>query len=56
MQLYYKKRNSLDDERPELNKPMIERLSELLFQFDIVPGVDWDGEFHADVAKNWIEK
>ena len=56
MQLYYKKRNSLDAERPELNKQMIERLSELLFQFDIVPGVDWDGEFHPDVAKNWIEK
>jgi len=54
--LYYKKKNSLDEDHPKLNKQMLERLTELLFQFNIVPGVDWDGNFHADIAKNWIEK
>lgn len=57
LQLAYKKRHETvqainsESVRPELSK----RLFQILFKFCVVPGVDWNGNFHDDVFAAWIE-
>ena len=50
----YKKHN--DDEHKHLSENESHRLFQLLYQFDIVPGVDWNGNFHEEEFKNWVSQ
>lgn len=53
IELFYKK--SSDEEfKQELNKEISERLFEVLFQFKVVPGTDWNGNFNEEQFMKWI--
>ena len=46
IELFYKKRNG-EKREIELNKSLSDRLCEILFQFKVTHGIDWNGNFDA---------
>lgn len=44
IELFYKERNG-EKREIELNKSLSDRLYEILFQFKVTPGIDWNGNF-----------
>ena len=53
MSVTYKKRHA--EARPRsISKALRERLFQLTFHYRIIPGTDWDGNFHSDVFENWL--
>ena len=53
IKLFYKKRHSDEHEKP-LSEPAVKRLYHLIYDFRVVPGTDWSGEYHEDIFTNWI--
>lgn len=53
IELCYKKRSEEKSNR-ELSKGLSERLFQILFEYKVTPGIDWNGEFHEDVFKKWM--
>ena len=49
----YKERHA--EAKPKsISKALRERLFQLTFRYRIIPGTDWDGNFHSDVFENWL--
>lgn len=53
LELFYKKRSENNHEE-QLNKGLGDRLFEILFHFKVIPGNDWNGVFHADKFRLWM--
>ena len=53
IELFYKKRNG-EKREIELNKSLSDRLCEILFQFKVTPGIDWNGNFDAKRFDYWM--
>ena len=51
----YKKRHA-DSEKKALPKAVSDRIFQITFQYRVVPGTDWDGNFHRDVFENWMKE
>lgn len=51
----YKKRHDAPEPK-ETPKEIADRLFQLTFQYSIVPGIDWDGNFHGDVFEKWMHE
>lgn len=49
----FKKRNEPATTK-ELSEAAKERLFQLMYPFRVVPGTDWEGNFHADVFVSWL--
>lgn len=56
IELAFKKRNSKHDseEHKHINKIAAQRLYQIIFGFDIIPGTDWNGLFDKKKFKSWI--
>ena len=55
IELTYKRRN--DPAKPkELPESVAKRLFEITYNFDVIPGTDWNGNFHSEVFDDWISK
>lgn len=54
IELFYKKRNG-EKREIELNKSLSDRLCEILFQFKVTPGIDWNGNFDAKRFDYWMK-
>ena len=54
IELFYKKRNG-EKREVELNKSLSDRLYEILFQFKVTPGVDWNGNFDEKRFEFWMK-
>lgn len=53
IELFYKKHS--EEKHPiELNEGMGERLCEILLEYKVTPGVDWNGKFHENVFRSWM--
>lgn len=50
----YFKRNG-EKREIELNKSLSDRLCEILFQFKVTPGIDWNGNFDAKRFDYWMK-
>lgn len=53
MKVTYKERHK-DTIKKNIPRAVSERLFQLTFQYSIVPGTDWDGNFHSDIFTAWI--
>ena len=54
IELFYKK--SHDEKAPKkLPNQIGKRLFDILFNFDIIPGTDWDGLYNESVFSSWLE-
>lgn len=53
IELCYKKRSE-EKTNHKLSQGLSDRLFEILFQYQLTPGIDWNGEFHEDVFKKWM--
>lgn len=51
----YKKRHE-DSEKKVLPKAVSDRIFQITFQYRVVPGTDWDGNFHRDVFESWMKE
>ena len=51
----YKKRHA-DLEKKALPKAVSDRIFQITFQYGIVPGTDWNGNFHSDVFGKWMKE
>lgn len=54
IELFYKKQNG-EKREIELNKSLSDRLCEILFQFKVTPGIDWNGNFGAKRFDYWMK-
>lgn len=54
VRLYYRKRHS-DKHDETISQNMAKRLFEILHDFCVVPGTDWDGNYNEEVFCKWIE-
>ena len=54
IELCYKERNG-EKREIELNKSLSDRLYEILFQFKVIPGIDWNGNFDAKRFDYWMK-
>ena len=54
IELCYKERNG-EKREIELNKSLSDRLYEILFQFKVTPGIDWNGNFDAKRFDYWMK-
>lgn len=54
IELFYKERNG-EKRKIELNKSLSDRLYEILFQFKVTPGIDWNGNFDAKRFDYWMK-
>ena len=54
IELFYKERNG-EKREIELNKSLSDRLYEILFQFKVIPGIDWNGNFDAKRFDYWMK-
>lgn len=54
IELFYKERNG-EKREIELNKSLSDRLYEILFQFKVTPGIDWNGNFDAKRFDYWMK-
>lgn len=54
IELFYKERNG-EKREVELNKSLSDRLYEILFQFKVTPGVDWNGNFDEKRFEFWMK-
>lgn len=53
IELTFKKHNS--DDYIKVNEAAAQRLVQIVFRFDVVPGTDWNGIFNVDKFKSWID-
>ena len=51
----YKKRHA-ESEAKTLPKAVIDRIFQITFQYRIVPGTDWNGNFHNDTFEKWMKE
>lgn len=51
----YKKRHA-DSEKKALPKAVSNRIFQITFQYRVVPGTDWNGNFCSDVFEKWIKE
>lgn len=58
LRLSYKKRHEdiLVANTQSISPELLKRLFQILFKFCVVPGTDWDGNFHEDVFTSWLNK
>ena len=56
IELAFKKHNSKHDSEKQkpINKIAAQRLYQIIFGFDIVPGTDWNGVFDKEKFKSWV--
>lgn len=54
IELFYKERNG-EKRKIELDKSLSDRLYEILFQFKVTPGIDWNGNFDAKRFDYWMK-
>lgn len=54
MNCFYKK-HSEEKHQIKLNEGMGERLCEILLEYKVTPGVDWNGKFHENVFRSWMD-
>lgn len=54
IELFYKK-HSEEKHQIKLNEGMGERLCEILLEYKVTPGVDWNGKFHENVFRSWMD-
>lgn len=54
IKLFYKKRHS-DSHEETLTEHMAKRLWKILYDFCVVPGTDWDGNYNEDDFCKWID-
>ncbi len=52
IELTFKKHNSKEHQHIERN--VAQRLYQIIFRFDVVPGTDWDGAFDCEKFKSWV--
>ena len=52
--LMYKRKSAESHDTP-LSENVSKRLFEVFFRYCVVPGTDWDGNYHEDVFHSWIE-
>jgi len=55
MELMYKKRHEDSHSREALPPAVAERLFQLTFHYQVIPGTDWDGVFHSEIFTSWID-
>ena len=55
MSFMYKRRNAKEHEH-KISEEVVKRLSEILFQFSVVPGTDWEGIYNESVFSEWMLK
>ena len=53
MSLAYKKRHD-SHKHENISKAIHDRVFQLTFQYNIIPGMDWNGNFHSDVFEEWM--
>lgn len=54
IELFYKKRNT-GKPNELLSQNMLDRLGEIFFNYCVIPGTNWDGNYDEDIFKHWIE-
>jgi hypothetical protein len=54
IRLFYKKRNSETHEE-KISEQMAKRLWEILYNYCVIPGTDWDGNYSENDFCKWIE-
>lgn len=54
LELLYKGKSD-DQNEVELNKGLVDRLCNVLFQYKVTPGVNWDGDFDENIFRVWME-
>lgn len=54
IRLFYKKRNSETHEE-KISEQMAKRLWEILYNYSVIPGTDWDGNYSENDFCKWIE-
>ena len=54
MSVLYKKRHDEATTRT-IPQAISKRLFQLTYQYSVIPGMDWDGNFHSDVFNSWME-
>lgn len=54
IEMMYKKKNS-DSDECTLPESYSNRLYSLLFKFSVVPGTDWENNYHEDIFEKWIQ-
>lgn len=52
----FKKRHSSEKSKHPLSEDVSQRLYTILYVLRIVPGTDWNGEFHENVFCNWVSE
>lgn len=55
METAYRKRNDLSEHK-NLPEAISERIFQITFQYNIIPGTDWEGAFHCDVFEKWMKQ
>lgn len=55
MEKAYKKRNEVPSHK-QLSKGESERIFRMIHCYKIIPGTDWEENFHADIFKTWLSK
>ncbi len=58
LQMYYKKHHddASIETTPKISPAWSERLFQIFFKFQAVPGTDWNGVFHEDIFIAWMQK
>lgn len=58
LQLAYKKRHEVAQttDPSHIAPELLKRLSQILFKFCVIPGTDWDGNFHEDIFTSWLDE
>lgn len=54
IEMTYRKKSA--QETTKLPESIQHRLFDIFFKFRVIPGTDWNGEFHPDVFKNWVQE
>lgn len=55
IELFYKKKTE-KKHSVKINDAVGERFSHILFNYNVVPGIDYNGKFHTDIFINWMNK
>lgn len=54
IELFYKKRNG-EKQEVNLDKGLCDRLYEILYQYKVTPGIDWNGNFDVKRFECWMK-
>ncbi len=56
IQMAFRKHHEVKVEKEEMNEGLSRRLFDLIFKFDVVPGMDENGVFHEDKFLSWTQE